>query len=231
MDLRLLSYNIHRCIGDRGRQDVARVAGVIRALHPDVVALQEVQNGSHEEPESRQLDYLAAATGLTPLAGPTLRDARGDYGNALLTRLSIRTVRRVDLSVAGREPRGALDVELALGSHTLRLIATHLGLQSGERRRQLRQLLTRLGAGPEGPSVLMGDLNLWWPLGPLRRRLRRFFGHAPLRRTFPAGWPLLPLDRILVAPSRALLELEAVRLPATRRASDHLPLLARIRWP
>lgn len=231
MELRLLSYNIHRCVGHGGRQDVTRVAGVIRALEPDVVALQEVENGDAGHPESHQLDYLASATGLRAVAGPTLRDERGDYGNALLSRLPLRAVRRVDLSVPGCEPRGALDVELGSAGEPLRVVATHLGLGAAERRLQLDCLLKLFRDDQPRSRVLMGDFNLWGPATPPWKRLLRRFGPAPLRRTFPARWPIFPLDRILVAPASALLELRAVRLPATRRASDHLPLFARIRWP
>ncbi|MGH7011617.1 MAG: endonuclease/exonuclease/phosphatase family protein, partial [Caulobacteraceae bacterium] len=43
--IRLLSYNVHRCLGLDRRLDVGRIAAVIAAASPDIVALQEVDVG------------------------------------------------------------------------------------------------------------------------------------------------------------------------------------------
>ena len=42
---RILTYNVHRCVGTDRRLDVARVAEVIAAQSPDIVALQELDVG------------------------------------------------------------------------------------------------------------------------------------------------------------------------------------------
>jgi endonuclease/exonuclease/phosphatase family metal-dependent hydrolase len=42
--VRIVSYNIHGCVGTDGRRDAERVAAVLEALAPDVVALQEVDS-------------------------------------------------------------------------------------------------------------------------------------------------------------------------------------------
>ena len=75
--------------------------------------------------------------------------ARSPHGNALLTTRDFGAVRRYDLTVDGREPRGALDVELhAAGAQVVRVIVTHLGLRPAERRAQVRKLLTVLRGIP-----------------------------------------------------------------------------------
>jgi endonuclease/exonuclease/phosphatase family metal-dependent hydrolase len=76
---------------------------------------------------------------------------------------------------------------------------------------------------------LMGDFNDWVPLSRIERTLSRYLGPPSRARSFPAGFPLLPLDRIWVYPRRLLLELRAMDTPLTRQASDHLPVLARLR--
>jgi endonuclease/exonuclease/phosphatase family metal-dependent hydrolase len=59
-----------------------------------------------------------------------LHPTHGHYGNALLTRHPILGHRRLDLSDAGHEPRGALDATIACGGGvSLRVLATHLGLR------------------------------------------------------------------------------------------------------
>jgi len=224
----LLSYNIHSCVGLDRRSDPNRIAGVIRKLNPDVAGLQEVTNRYEGSEEADQLNFLAAATGLNEISGPTLIRPRGDYGNALLTRGEMKSVRRVVLSFRSREPRGALDVELDFDGSPLRVIVTHLGLRPSERRFQVRKLIELLDDSPVRPLVLMGDMNEWFPWGRPARWLHRYFGRLPLLRTYPTSFPLFALDQILVYPREALLGLEVIATPATRIASDHLPLLARI---
>lgn len=131
----LATYNIHRAVGRDGRFDPARIQRVIAEIDADVVALQEVE--SHHGGFD-MLAYLATQTSLTPVAGPTLAHATGEYGNAVLTRASLLDVQRLDLSVPHREPRGALDVLLDWGGAPLRVVATHLGLRPAERRHQIR---------------------------------------------------------------------------------------------
>jgi len=232
--LRVASYNVHACVGLDGRRDAGRVASVIRELDADVVALQEVlADGAAEDPD--QFSFLADGLGLHAVEGPTLHDEIGPfgrYGNAVLTRLPVADVDRLDLSVSDRESRGAVSVDVAWRGVRLRVVATHLGLQRVERRRQVDLLLDWMGDDPTraraAATVLAGDMNEWIPLAGSLRRLHRRFGRPPSVRTFPAGRPLLHLDRIWVAPRRALRRLSAHRSPLARVASDHLPVLAEL---
>jgi endonuclease/exonuclease/phosphatase family metal-dependent hydrolase len=222
----LLSYNVHSCVGLDGRPDVERIARIIREQNPDVVGLQEITNTYGRERDARQADYIAEATGMRALGGPTLLRESDDYGNALLTRGRIRSARRIDLSFEKREPRGALDAELELAGNRVRVIVTHLGLLPAERRFQVRRLYEVFGASPLRPLVLMGDMNEWLPWGRPARWLHRYFGRLPLLRTYPTSFPLFALDQILVSPREALLELQVIATPQARVASDHLPLKA-----
>lgn len=222
------TYNVHRCVGTDGRHDPDRIAAVIREIRADAIALQEVDSRAGVEGGIDQFAWLARATGMRPIAGPTLRDHRGHYGNAVLTRLPVLETRRVDLSVPGREPRGALDVELGAEGERLRLIVTHLGLRWSERRRQVARLVALVGASTPGLLALLGDMNEWIPVGHSLDPLRRVLGRAPRRRTFPAPRPLLALDRIWCRPASALQALRVHATPLARVASDHLPLRAEL---
>jgi endonuclease/exonuclease/phosphatase family metal-dependent hydrolase len=162
------------------------------------------------------------------ISGPTLNSAEGDYGNALLTRIAPQGIRRLDLSFPEREPRGALDVDFELPGGRLRVIVTHLGLRPSEHRYQVRRLLEAVPDVEDCPVVLMGDLNEWFPPGRPARWLHRHFGWGPAPPTFPSTFPLFALDRILVRPPAALVELRVLRSPQARIASDHLPLRATI---
>ena len=78
------TYNIHRCTGWDGRYDPERIAGVLKELDADVIALQEVNSRDHSGLEL--LAWFSEQTKLRAIAGPTLLRHTGHYGNAVLTR-------------------------------------------------------------------------------------------------------------------------------------------------
>jgi len=231
-DLRVVSYNIHQCVGVDGRRDPARIAEVLRQLDADVVGLQEVDaRPSLESPDSVQMDYLGRMLGLTAIPGPTIHRHDGTYGNALLTRLPVRDVRQIELTIYRREPRAALDVDLEWQGQIARVIVTHLGLLPGERRLQVKRLIAALGARHEDVVVLCGDINEWFGVGRPLRWLHARLGRAGSVRTFPSFLPLFALDRIWVSPRCRLVSVFAPRGEHTRAASDHLPLVADLALP
>lgn len=216
------TWNVHGCRGGDGRCDPERVAAVVGELDADLLGLQEI--------ESSVVHVIAAHTGYTAVAGPTRTHHPGTGGNALLTRYRVTSVRRHDLSHDGREPRGALDVELAHVGRRCRAVVTHLGLQGAERRAQVRRLLEVLEdeAEPDALTVLLGDLNEWLGPGRALRALRRRFACGGAR-SFPAWLPMLALDRIVVRPAVALQSVRAHGSRLARAASDHLPVIGVIR--
>src|SRR5690606_8140681 len=158
------SYNIHSCIGLDRKRRPERVAEVLKELDCDVYALREVNNDPGEHGDSQQLEYLSTELGMAAVPGLRIVLHSGEYGNAILTRLPILSVHRLDLSYPWFEPRGALDVRLEIGADELRVIATHLGLSRAERRAQWRQLLTAVAIAPPSlPTIVLGDMNEWFP--------------------------------------------------------------------
>jgi len=224
----IASYNIHSCVGLDRRCDPARVAAVLKELACDICALQEVDNEPSEHDDSKQLEYLASELDMAAIPGLRIVRHSGQYGNALLTRLPILSVHRLDLSYPWFEPRGALDVQLDVHGRTLRVIATHLGLSRAERRAQWRQLLLAVATAPPSlPTVVVGDMNEWFPWSMTLRDVHRILGRpnaAPAE--FPSFAPLLALTRVWVRPAHALTSIEVHRSAASRGASDHLPLKA-----
>lgn len=228
--LTVVSYNIHRGVGRDGHADTERIARVVQEISPDLLALQEVDSGLEGAPVPGQLERLHRMLGLECVSGVTLRREDAAYGNAVFSRLPIRRVRLHDISVDGVEPRGVIDLDLDLPEEPVRLLATHLGLRSSERRHQVARLSSILERNPDLPLVLVGDFNdgrsRWGPLSDLGRRFGRWSGP----RTYPARRPLLRLDRILADPGRWDVErVWAHRSALASRASDHLPVCARMR--
>lgn len=226
MRLTLATYNIHRCLGSDRRSDPERILGVLAELDADVIALQEVELRPWRGRDL--LTWLGEQAGYATLAGPTLLREANHYGNALLTRAAVVDVRRIDLSVPGREPRGAIDVDLEWKGAPVQLVATHLGLNPAERRAQTLRLLELFKPSSKRLAVLMGDLNEWFLWGRPLRWLRTMFGSLPEPATFPASWPVFALDRIWVQPASSLRVVAPHRSALARLASDHLPLKATI---
>jgi len=228
-ELKLATWNIHMGVGRDGRRDLAQTAQVIGELAADIVGLQEVDNRIHSR--GSDLERLQDLTGMAIVAGPTLRRPEGDYGNALLTRLPVLEIKRHDISVRQREPRGLLIVDLNWQEERIRVAVTHLGLGFRERRIQIRLLIDCLSQGDKTALILMGDFNEWLFLGGPMRWLHGRFGASVSPATFPSRWPLLRLDHILSDPPERLTAKKSHKSPLAVAASDHLPLTADYRGP
>jgi endonuclease/exonuclease/phosphatase family metal-dependent hydrolase len=222
------TYNVHRCLGADGRHDPERVASVLEQIGADVVGLQEVSTRRGAPADVDQLDVLVGASGMHGVAGPTRTAKRGHCGNALLSRWPVREVRQIDLSVAGREQRGAIDAEIDVRGKRVRIIVTHLGLRRRERFDQIARLLEAIQQGamvPRLPTIILADANDWLPLARVGGQLVTGFAYRRVP-TFPARLPVLPLDLVLVNPPEALGAVTAHRTALSRAASDHLPAKA-----
>lgn len=231
--IRVASYNVHGCIGADQRFDLVRVTNVLAELGADVILLQEVGDHAGRATTLDQARAIADACRLEPVVGYTMPTGPWGYGNVVLVRGAIDDARRFDLSVAGREPRGCLRVVCTLERGVrLTVVAVHLGLAWGERRKQIDALLAEGGpvATAHGPLVLGGDFNDW-PPGPATRLLGRSFLDAAwpsldFRGTFPARFPMLRLDRLYSTRGLDLDRYQVHRSPLSRIASDHLPVVA-----
>ena len=226
------SYNIHRGIGLDRRRDLDRIAGVIAEMDPDVIGLQEVIRDSGGTEHADQAAYLAAKLRMQLVMGVTRPHGGGTYGNAVLSRLPVVGSASHDLSHGTRERRGCVRVDIAVQGTALHVFNCHFGLAFRERREQVQLLSALMGAsaGLDGPRVLMGDFNEWHR-GPVSRGLRAEFSSPMrrMRRTHPAVFPLFALDRIYWDVELEGEEFHVHRTRLAKVASDHLPVVARLR--
>ncbi|MGN6669144.1 MAG: endonuclease/exonuclease/phosphatase family protein [Trinickia sp.] len=231
-ELKIATYNIHGGLpmwtAESKRQMLARIAHVVEELDADIIALQEVPLGGSDTPDV--LSYLRETSGMFAVEGATLDTPKRRYGNAVLSRLPVRMSRTLDLSFHRREPRGALDADIECAGRLIRVVATHLGLSASERSTQVRTLLAAFD-DTALPVILVGDINEWFVHGRALRALVSHFRRAPAPRTFPTLCPIFALDRIWVHPGEWLMDVTVHRSAFARRASDHYPLIARIRMP
>ena len=142
MDFRVLSYNIHRAIGVDRLFRPERIASIIRYYEPDVVLLQEVDDGVPRSKGLNLASELAARLGFEHYRlGANVSLRKGTYGNATLCRFPIVRERNIDLSIGARKRRGCQHTTLAIddGSdppRTLEVFNLHLGLSAREREQQ-----------------------------------------------------------------------------------------------
>ncbi len=244
---RVLTANIHMGFDMLHRRFVLpQLREAIRTVGADIVFLQEVL-GSHSRharrwrawPDAPHYEFLADSLWPQFAYGRNAVYPDGHHGNALLSKLPIVRHQNHDVSVAGHESRGLLHCELELPGHpqTLHAICVHLGLREAHRRRQLDLLCEELAerVPSAAPVVVAGDFNDWRATG--HRRLRGCglveafeLKRGRLARSFPARWPLLPLDRLYVR-GLAVHEVAVHGAAPWSRLSDHLPLSAHLSWP
>ncbi|WP_270934815.1 endonuclease/exonuclease/phosphatase family protein [Falsiroseomonas oryzae] len=227
--MRVATYNAHRGRDSFGRFGPERIAGVIAEIAPDLIALQEAQHWLRPGRGMFDAAAIEAATGLRPLDVTGRVGEQGWRGNVVLVRREARLLRPpVGLRLGGWEPRGGVLAELDLGVGPFRVVATHLSLSGGRRRLQAAAILAALRSGPPMPTLLLGDLNEWRPAGSALAVLAELFGTPRPAPTFPAFQPRLSLDRIMGYPPGLVGDLAVHDSPLARRASDHLPLTARV---
>jgi endonuclease/exonuclease/phosphatase family metal-dependent hydrolase len=241
--LRVMTYNVHSCIGMDGKLAPERIARLIARYAPDVVALQELDVGRARTEGMDQAHLIARYLEMDFHFHPAMHIEEERYGDAIMTHLPMRLVKADILpGLPGKprlEPRGALWVAIDVDGIEYQLLNTHLGLLSSERRLQAEALL-----GPEwlghpdcrGPVVLCGDFNAL-PFSPVCRRLRTRLNDAQIeldshrpRRTFFAHFPLVRIDHVFVDPAIEVLDIEVPDTELARVASDHLPLIAELRF-
>src|SRR5271169_3738612 len=102
--VRVVTYNIHGCVGLDRRYDPARIAAVLREIDADIVCLQEV-DARGGGMRADQAAYLGEATDRQVILGAAAREDRRRFANAILTRFPSLTARAIDLAVPGYEPR------------------------------------------------------------------------------------------------------------------------------
>jgi endonuclease/exonuclease/phosphatase family metal-dependent hydrolase len=228
-ELRVVSYNIRHGAGMDGRVDLARTAAVLRALSPDLVALQEVDERVKRSGGVDQAQQLGEALGMAAHFTSFMDYQGGRYGLAILSRLPIRSHRTIPLP-PGDEPRAALlvEVELANGERVA-LVCVHLNWVADDAVRfdQARTLCTSLDALPM-PYLVVGDFNDEpgsRTLGLFAERTRAASKPADARFTYPADVPTKEIDFVQAGPP-ARWRVHGVQVVDERIASDHRPLLA-----
>jgi endonuclease/exonuclease/phosphatase family metal-dependent hydrolase len=235
---RILTYNVHRCLGTDRRLDVGRIADVIAAQAPDIVALQEVDVGRARTDGVDQAHRIAERLGMAFRFNAALKVEEELYGDAILTALPERLIKAGPLPGHPRlprlEPRGALWVGVVVQGVEVQVLNTHLGLIPREQRLQAAALVGPDWLGHQqrrDPLILLGDLNAVKRSAPCRVLLqgmtdaRKAANAAYGTATFPSAAPVLRIDHVFVSAGVTVRSVHTPTDALSRRASDHLPLV------
>lgn len=225
MDLRLASYNIHKCVGSDRRRRPDRILSTLSDLGADVLVLQEVDHRLGARHAALRHDLIVDATGLRVLPFALGLHSLGWHGQTILARphLGLHDLERIDLP--GLEPRGALLAELSSLHGRVRIVGVHLGLIGRYRRLQLQAIAAAIAARPPMPTVIIGDFNEWSMRAGAAALGTGFRLHVP-GPTFPTPRPVARLDRLAIGPNVHLTDAGVWQNGMARLASDHLPIWA-----
>lgn len=236
--IRIMTYNVHNCMGMDGKVSPQRIARVISRHAPDIVALQELDMHRERTGGIDQPHMIAQRLEMLYHFHPNLCVEEERYGNAILSRFPIRLIQAQRLPPLNHEskwePRGALWVALDCEGRPVHFINTHLGLRKKERLQQVRALLGEEWiekALNQGAVVLAGDLNAL-PNSTIYRRLTQHLrdvqtdlkDHKPLPTWF-SQCPVGRIDHVFVSAGIEVVNIKVSKTAMDKVASDHLPLI------
>lgn len=245
--LRILCYNIHYGQGTDGKYDIPRIAEVINATKPDIVALQEIDVHVERSARRHELRMLANETGMTGRFGPTQHYEGGLFGNGFLSNLPFHDlhIQPLPYTEATEElvtyPRNATAAVVeAPDGKLVRVISTHFQHASFEKDRIAEAKAINehfanddpsrdaMGADAAAlPTILAGDLNAVIgspPITEIQKKWDLVVEDDPAP-TVPVANPSKRIDFIAYRKTDPVQVIEQ-RVIEEKIASDHFPVFA-----
>jgi len=240
--LRIMTYNVHGCVGMDGRLSPRRIAKVIFQYEPDVVALQELDVGRMRSGGHDQAVLIADILNMDHHFHASLHMAEEQFGDAILSAYPIRLIKKARLARESRfaslEPRGVLWVEIDFHGTSIQIMNTHLGLNRKERLLHARELLGEdwlRHSRCKDPVILCGDFNALSSSKVLNLfqntliNAQRKAGRLRHSSTWFGRFPTVCIDHIFVGSECDVTHVEVGDSWLARLASDHRPLLIEIK--
>ena len=228
--IKVASYNMRKSIGTDRRRRPERTLAVLAEIDADVIALQEADRrfGTRAAVLS---DHLLGDHGSWKAIPFGMRQrSSGWHGNSLLVRADAQVLDCEAIHLPALEPRGAVMADVRIRGEVIRVVGMHLDLSGLWRRRQAHAIITHLAASTrQYPTVLMGDLNEWSANSGCLRDFAGHFDFAETGKSFHARKPVARLDRIMASRDLRFEDAGVHDSPASRTASDHLPVWATVR--
>jgi endonuclease/exonuclease/phosphatase family metal-dependent hydrolase len=235
--LRVMTYNVHSCLGMDGKISTHRIAQVIERYDPLIVGLQELDALRPRSRGEEQAELIARELGMHVSYFPVFKPGPELYGDAVFSRFPIEVVRAAPLATDSpeREPRGAIWLRVQFNGIKINFINTHFGLGRFERVAQAADLMSKDWIGGielDEPIILCGDFNTFPNTFPYRTLVSRLHDvqiamkNFRPRKTFSVVSPIFRIDHIFISGHFKVHRIQVPRNHLTRLASDHLPLIA-----
>lgn len=217
--LRLLTYNVHLCVGSDGSRDYQRVAEIISRIDPDAVALQELDSATVRSNGDITLEELASRTGMHYVYGPYFNYDGGKYGIGILSKEKPVSYRSVPIP-------GRIENRLLIAEFEDYILCCSHFSGSDEAKLKSAIILNDLFKEAAKPAFFAGDLNAL-PGSDVINRINMQWNmiNDPLVPTAPSTDPKKVIDYIFYLKDRNYeYEIEKVVVENEPVASDHCPV-------
>jgi endonuclease/exonuclease/phosphatase family metal-dependent hydrolase len=235
--IRVMTYNIHSCIGMDGKLFPTRIARIISRQSPDIVALQEVDRNMARTANKDQVALIGERLNMHSSFFPVLKSREGEYGLAVLSRFPLKDVSCTFLPQVSRynltEKRGLMWLKLETLHGLVHVFNTHLSLVKRERMMQMRHIIEEIIVDTlpaSEPVIFCGDFNagihspVYNLLSEKMTDSQKIHSHFQPDPTFFSSYPLFTLDHIFYSHHLAPVKVTVVNDWECRLASDHLPV-------
>lgn len=240
LEIKVMTFNIHHGVGVDKQANLYRIAEIIDRSDADIIGLNEVDKHfsirSHYED---QISWLANQLKMEHAFSPSIsikskNNSRiREYGNALISRYPILSKKSHSFNLLPgiTEGRSILDASIRINDQPFQIFVTHLSLNPFLHRIQTNFIINQLHKN-SFPNIIMGD----WNMRPESKGWLKITSHVQdawhiggkgAGYTYPSLHPKTRLDYIFVDQRIKVIETNVVT--NTPKASDHLPIIARLR--
>lgn len=229
--MKILSFNTQHCLNFiEQRVDYDIMAKTINDLGADVVGLQEMFGDAPGARYGEQTRLLAEKAGFEHYYfAKAIDDADGPYGNAIISKIPIKSVKTVPIpDPSPKRPGGWYETRCVLKAvleNGLTVLVTHFGLEPDEKENAQKTVLSLI---EDSRCILLGDFNITPDnelLVPIREKMldtAQLF-EKPLL-SFPSNAPTIKIDYVFTSRD---LKVTSATIPEIV-ASDHRPYAVEI---
>lgn len=236
--LKIMTYNIHEGFGVDNRLDLERIAATIRQWNPDILVLQEVDQGVLMSACVDEARWLALNLNMYYVYAPTVEQMW--QGDVILSKYPI-----VNWDFTLLPSPGEVDVlvkaTLDVNGQPLTVFGVHFTVTSPDNRQTQISMALDVIRATSGPIILAGDFNIdaettdptdKASLNAIQAELNDAFDLCPPgslsgKHTFSSWDPHERIDFIFVSAGFAVVQHGTI----VSQASDHLPVFAETQLP
>lgn len=237
LKIRVMSYNVKHGLAMTSRPIASNLetqAAILHNQQPDLVGLQEIDQGCARSGGLDETGIFARLTGLHGAFGKFMDYDGGEYGLAILSRFPLSMVETLELPRGQHEPRVAL-LHVFQASPGVRVVFVNVHFdwlrKSKERVQQAEALMVRL-RGVDLPVIVIGDYNAR-PGSPTlavfeREGFERIAKHgSPF--TFNSTSPSKEIDHVCIrGGTRHSIRADPIIVVDEKVASDHRPIVTNV---